>query len=205
MRQLLLPLLLCLFTTISVWSVTSINIDKTSTTDVLNADMPLLTELTQPIKGPINLLTIPLISNHYSDTLNEALFNSSDIKINTGKSMDKEFSYTLYESSTILSVPNLTALHFNSNLFYQGLFYGFALTVILLNLVCFFIFDETLFVYFSATFTALTITFFFAEGLFPLIGISGIAQIEILQSTFLLFGISLSALFASKYLSLKDF
>ena len=96
-------------------------------------------------------------------------------------------------------------MHFNSNLFNQGLFYGFALTVILLNLVCFFIFDENLFVYFAAALTAVISSFFFAEGLFPLIGIENIVQSEIIQSTFLLFGIALSALFASKYLTLKDF
>ncbi len=205
MRRQLLPLLLCLFTTISVWSITSINIDKTSATDILNTDNLLLTEITKPINGPINLLTIPLISNHYSDVVNGVLFNSTDIKINKGKSINEEISYNLSSSGIPTLAPNLTALHFNSNLFYQGLFYGFALTVILLNLVCYFIFDETLFVYFSATFAALTITFFFAEGLFPLIGITNIVQTEILQSTFLLFGIFLSALFASKYLTLKDF
>ena len=205
MRQLLLPLFLCLFTTFSVWSFTSIDRDVISKKDILNADNPSLTVSTKPSKDSKKSLTNPSIKNPNNDAVNNVLSNNSDLKINKGKLTNKEFSYNLFNSSVISPEPILTSLHFNSNLFSQGLFYGFALTVILLNLVCFFIFDETLFVYFSATFTALTISFFFAEGLFPLIGITEIIQTEVLQSTFLLFAIALSVLFASKYLTLKDY
>jgi len=200
-----LPLFLCLFTTLAVWSIPSNNMDKTSKTDLLKADNLTITALSQPINGSINLLEIPLFDKAPSKVINEVLFNSSSFKSNKGKSTDKDFSYKLLNSNVVSTSPNLTGMHFNSNLFTQGLFYGFALTVILLNLVCYFIFDESLFIYFSATFSALTITLFFAEGLFPFIGITNIVQTEILQSTFLLFGIALSVLFASKYLTLKDY
>ncbi len=205
MRQQILPLLLCLFTTFSIWSFPSNIIDKASEIDLLKADNLSVTPLIQPINGSINLLSIPLINKAPSNVLNEVLINSSSFNSIKGKLTNKDFSYKLFNSNVISSSPNLTGLHFNSNLFNQGLFYGFALTVILLNLVCYFIFDETLFAYFSATFAALTIPLFFAEGLFPLIGITNIVQTEILQSTFLLFGIVLSVLFAIKYLSLKDY
>lgn len=204
MRQQILPLLLCLFTTIHVWSNTPVDRDVFSRTDLLSAEYLLLTDFKKPKEGSEKLLPTPLINNPYKVDVNEVLLNNPVIVTNKGKTSKKENSYKLFNSNVLSNAPNLSGMHFNSNLFSQGLFYGFALTVILLNLVCYFIFDETLFIYFSATFAALTIALFFAEGLFPFIGINGIIQTEILQSTFLLFAIALSVLFASKYLTLKD-
>ncbi len=204
MRQQILPLLLCLFTTIHVWSNTPVDRDVFSKTDLLIAERLLLTDFKKPKEGSKKLLATPLINNPYKVDVNEVLLNNPVIVANKGKVIKKENSYKIFNSNVLSNAPNLSGMHFNSSLFYQGLFYGFALTVILLNLVCYFIFDETLFIYFSATFAALTVALFFAEGLFPLIGINGIIQTEILQSTFLLFAIALSVLFASKYLTLKD-
>ncbi len=205
MRQQLLPLLLCLFTTITMWSTTPLDRNDCSEIDILNAENLLLTNFERPIEGSIKLLPIPLINNPNKGVINEVLFDNPAIVSNIGKTTNKDFSYKLFNSSVLSITPNLSGMHFNSSLFNQGLFYGFALTVILLNLVCYFIFDESLFIYFSATFAALTVALFFAEGLFPLIGINDIIQTEILQSTFLLFATTLSVLFASKYLTLKDY
>ena len=205
MRQQLLPLLLCLLTTISLWSSTSSNTEVFYHSNLLNTDN---VELKANL-GSENQLIIgienSIINSHNSDIENQVFFYNSEILAKGGISANSVFSYNIIDTSITSTATNFSALHINPNLFNQGLFYGFALTVILLNLVCFFIFDETLFALFGATFAALTTTLFFAEGLFPLIGLDGIVQTEIMQSTFLLFTIGLSAFFASKYLAVKDY
>ncbi|MBE9490971.1 MAG: hypothetical protein IMY67_11795 [Bacteroidetes bacterium] len=205
MKQQLLPLFLCVFTTITVWSSTLIDTEKTNPENFLNTDYVSLAEFTSSANGLIKGYSNSLINSQNSSVINEVFYYDSQNLTSSGISLNKEFSYNLIRDEKISSATSYPALHINSNLFSQGLFYGFALTVVLLNLVCFFIFDETLFVYFAATLAAFTSAFFFAEGLFALIGIDSLAQTEIIQSTFLLVGIGLSALFASKFLTVKDF
>ena len=93
----------------------------------------------------------------------------------------------------------------DSSLFRRGMFYGFAIMVILLNLICFFLFEEKIFLFFSLTLTALGATFISIDSLFPLIGINGIENIEAMQSTMFFFATAFGALFASKYLTLEEF
>ena len=205
MRQQIMPLLLFLFTSISLWSSTPNDLESDGQNILLSSDYLSLTGFIDITNGLIKGFENPLVNDQNTGALNDLFYYNSEKQKNIGFSLNKEFSYNFIETNNLSTAPNLYSLHFNSNLFSQGLFYGFALTVILLNIVCFFIFDENLFVYFAAALTALISSFFFAEGLFPLIGIENIVQTKIIQSTFLLVGIALSALFASKYLTLKDF
>ncbi len=205
MRQQILPLLLCLFTIFSGWSSTSIKAKNTKQSEFLKTDNVLLTRTNSLNYGLNKDFSNSLFKNQNSNIKKGVFFYYSENLTSGGISPNKENSYKTMNSANISTGTNFSALHFNTNLFSQGLFYGFALTVILLNLVSYFVFDETLFVYFSATLAAFTIAYFFAEGLFPLIGIESIVQTEITQSTFLLIAVGLSALFASKYLTIKDF
>ena len=77
--------------------------------------------------------------------------------------------------------------------------------VILLNFICFFLFEEKIFLFFSLTLTALGVTFISIDSLFPLIGINGIENIEAMQSTMFFIATAFGALFASKYLTLEEF
>ncbi len=138
-----------------------------------------------------------------SKTVN--LATTTVVKPVAAKNKNSVISYNLLNASNVATSTNFTTLHLNSNLFNQGMFYGFALTIILLNLVCYFVFDETLFTLFSLTFAAITATLFFTEGLYPLLGLTEVIQPQILQSTLLVFAIGLLSYFSSKYLVVKDF
>ncbi len=93
----------------------------------------------------------------------------------------------------------------DSSLFRKGMFYGFAIMVILLNFICFFLFEEKIFLFFSLTLTGLGVTFISIDSLFPLIGINGIENTEAMQSTMFLIATAFGAFFASKYLTLEEF
>jgi DNA-binding CsgD family transcriptional regulator len=58
---------------------------------------------------------------------------------------------------------------------------------------------------FSLTLTALGATFLSIDSLFPLLGVSGVENIEAMHSTLLFVATTLSALFASQYLNLGEF
>lgn len=129
----------------------------------------------------------------------------SDISSFGGSPSIRENSYKKNSQKEIRSNTLVTPIQYQGNLFNQGLFYGFALTIVLLNLLYFFVFDEILFLKFSATVAGLVIALFFAEGLFPLIGIEGLTQNYIIQSTLLLLAIGLHSLFTDKYLTIKEY
>jgi len=128
----------------------------------------------------------------------------SDISSFGGFPTLSDNSYKKENQKEIGSNTLVTPIQYQGNLFNQGLFYGFALTIVLLNLLYFFVFDEILFLKFSATVAGLVIALFFAEGLFPLIGIEGLSQNHIIQSTLLLLAIGLHSLFTDKFLTIKE-
>jgi DNA-binding CsgD family transcriptional regulator len=119
------------------------------------------------------------------------------------QSLNKENSY---DSTLIVARNNIDYQNIgDSSLFRKGMFYGFALMVILLNFICFFLFEEKLFLYFSLALTALHVTFLSIDSLFPLIGINGIENIEAMPSTMFFVSTACGALFASKFLTLEEF
>lgn len=204
MKRQFQPLLLCLFIAFSAMSFGSTNLINTKHNTF---ETSLFSTINNGLEN-LNTIDIEDFSNQFlfnkSNQKNDFYYYYSENSYGGGISLSKEFSYNIIEN-TISSGNNFSPLQIQNNLFGQGIFYGFAITVVLLNLVCFFIFEEKLFAYFSVTVATLTIAFFFAEGLFPLIGIEGIIQNQILLSTFLLFAVGLSVIFASKYLSIKEF
>ncbi|MGK0427968.1 MAG: DNA-binding CsgD family transcriptional regulator [Ulvibacter sp.] len=85
------------------------------------------------------------------------------------------------------------------------MFYGFAVMVILLNFICFLLFEEKIFLFFSLALTALSPTFLSIDSLFPLLGINGIENIGAMQSAMFFISTVFGALFASKFLTLEEF
>jgi hypothetical protein len=205
MKLQLLPLLLCFITVLFAFTNASFAINNTQQNEYKNIYYQHLSQ-----SKSIN-------SNLVFNEFNKANFNNHNINKNDvfsyysetsnfgGISTLKEISYKYIDKKELGSQTILTPIQYQGNLFNQGLFYGFALTIVLLNLVCFFVFDEILFVKFSATVAALTIALFFAEGLFPLIGIDGLLQNYMMQSTLLLIAIGLHSLFTEKYLTIKEY
>jgi DNA-binding CsgD family transcriptional regulator len=113
---------------------------------------------------------------------------------------------TSYDAAAIVATENSDYQNIGDiSLFRRGMFYGFALMVILLNFICFFLFEEKIFLYFSLTLTALGATFISIDSLFPLIGINGIENVVAMQSTLFFIATACGALFASKYLTLEEF
>ncbi|MBV1922635.1 MAG: 7TM-DISM domain-containing protein, partial [Flavobacteriaceae bacterium] len=89
--------------------------------------------------------------------------------------------------------------------FNYGLYYGFALTLVLLNFVCFFLFEEKLFLFYSLAIAGITCALFYNDGLLSILGINLSNNLNSLESILLLFAIGFSSIFASKYLSLEEF
>ncbi|PKA84007.1 7TM protein involved in diverse intracellular signaling [Ulvibacter sp. MAR_2010_11] len=128
-------------------------------------------------------------------------------------SENEEFSYKNDQliSSEIVSTreksnASSTVLVQNSaQTFKNGMYYGFALMVILLNLVCYFLFDEKIFLHYFLALTGIGCTFLLNDGLIMTIGADNAATFITIQSGFLLITVGFAAWFASKYLSLSEF
>ncbi|MEZ4779158.1 MAG: 7TM diverse intracellular signaling domain-containing protein [Flavobacteriaceae bacterium] len=92
-----------------------------------------------------------------------------------------------------------------ATIFQQGLFYGFAITLVLLNLVCFFLFDEKTFLWYASVIASSSLLLFFSDGLLGLLGFEVSEGNAFLQSLLWFVTTCLSAIFASKFLNLKEF
>ena len=92
-----------------------------------------------------------------------------------------------------------------SSLFSQGMFYGFTIMLVLLNLACFFLFEEKTFLYYSAALGSTAVLFFFSDGLLNLLGLEPSVHVQQVQTSLLVLFVASQALFASKYLNLKEF
>ncbi len=92
----------------------------------------------------------------------------------------------------------------SQTLFRQGMYYGFALMLVLLNLVCFFLFEEKTFLYYSLALAAMSSLLFYSDGLFSLLGLDLANGILNSQAIFLMISAISGALFISKFLSLNE-
>lgn len=91
------------------------------------------------------------------------------------------------------------------SIFYQGIFYGFVLMVLLMNVVCYFIFEEKLFLYFFGAIFALTSVLFYGDGLLSLLNANIQVDSKLFEASLLFISISIAALFAHRFLNVKDF
>lgn len=90
------------------------------------------------------------------------------------------------------------------SLFKLGAYYGFAIMVIIINLMCFFLFDEKVFLYYGGVLTTLTLSFFYTDGLFRLLGFENTFTIYYLEPLLHLSVALFTAYFATKFLKLED-
>lgn len=91
------------------------------------------------------------------------------------------------------------------HLFNKGLFYGFVIMVIILNLVCFFIFEERSFLFYSAAIISIGSVMFYDDGLFALIGFNTFLNATALHTSLLLFAVGCTILFSFRYLNVEEF
>ncbi|WP_068592404.1 7TM diverse intracellular signaling domain-containing protein [Cochleicola gelatinilyticus] len=113
-----------------------------------------------------------------------------------------ENSFLLESNTASMALSSLD----NQVSFRKGMYYGFAFMVILLNFVCFLLFEEKLYLYYSLTLLGFTAVFFFSDGIFvPSELLENNHLNNIIQSALLLLATLASTTFASKYLNLKDY
>jgi DNA-binding CsgD family transcriptional regulator len=92
----------------------------------------------------------------------------------------------------------------SASTFRQGMFYGFAIMVILLNLICYFLFEEKLFMNYSLAMAAMTTLFFYSDGLFAMVGIESAVNNTVVASFLLLTASVFATTFASNYLLINE-
>ena len=209
MRSQILPPALCLLITILFCFNPTFSNAKTATYETYTTDYKLVTAILD--NTTLNKLIAQNVQKKATEISNVDVKPTSNSKaaitkerfINEVVSYNSEANVAL--ESEIISEKNNSAAIGNGSLFQKGLFYGFTMMVILLNFLCFFLFEEKIFLFFSLALTAIVITFINIDSLFPLIGLSGIENIEAMQSTLFLIATAFGALFASNYLTLEDF
>lgn len=116
---------------------------------------------TKNIKKITNVPSLDQIASVNTQNLVSSGLDSGNDLLND----NSVFSYKINTSSAGSSVQSQQVALVPSLIFQQGLFYGFASMLLLLNLVCFFLFSEKTFLYFSVLLTALSVLLFFEEGL----------------------------------------
>ncbi|MBT8263308.1 MAG: hypothetical protein KJO05_10825 [Bacteroidia bacterium] len=212
MRLQLVPLVLCLFMMFIVpEQLFAVSIDHTSNTTqslvikafkakakkesnkekLSKAELNSATDSKAKATGNKDLANVP--RNSSNSRLEEFSYkNIKDVRSNSKKS-SKEAATNVEATASVLS-----------NSFGTGMFYGFALMVVLLNLVCFFLFDEKLFLFYALTLAAIGNLLFLSDGLMPLLGISEISNPQAIESLMVLATCSFGAWFASKYLNVFE-
>ncbi|NND62076.1 MAG: 7TM-DISM domain-containing protein [Flavobacteriaceae bacterium] len=140
---------------------------------------------------------------YFNDTFSfsDNFFGDEENSYNLGGSAKGASDSILIQTSTIRE----TASDNSQILFRQGMYYGFAIMLVLLNLVCFFLFEEKPFLYYSLALASMSLLLFYSDGLFSLINIDTSESLLFTQSLLMLGAVSFGALFASKYLTLDEF
>ena len=206
--QIITPVLCFLFTIFfsfnSVYS--AININRNISKAAENKEVNVLKMDSYYINSPI----FSQLKNTSKQIVKNTTINSKpNVVYKAEKTLIGENSYKINdkrsaENATITKISKEDILS-KQDFFQKGMFYGFTLMVILLNIVCFFLFEEKIFLYYTFAITSIAVTFMYSDSLFPFIGINGIENMAVMQSTLLLIATTFSAFFASKYLTLEEF
>lgn len=128
----------------------------------------------------------------YSD----GFFNSSEISYkNDGNS---RASFENYSSVRQKATTDTQVI------FRQGMFYGFLVMLVLLNVTCFFLFEEKTYLYYGLSLLSAGLLLFYSDGLFSLMGIATSEYLVNNQTLFLFIAVGLAAVFSSKFLTLEE-
>ena len=213
MRQKLRPLILISFVLGLTFQGYSFRVNTAKTlvhVSAENTDFPRLVSSSESLQNEL-----------YSDTGNymgNTPLNGTMYFQSTGPEVHQ---FLLFEENSYKTqgLPSVDNYNFSENassvrekastdqgvLFRQGMFYGFALMLFLLNLVSYFLFEEKLFMNYALALISLIAVFFYVDGLPTLIGIGTFENPQLIQSTLLLLAVASAATFASRYLSLAEF
>lgn len=213
MRQQFLPLALCLlFVFISKTSIAN------SLTDVNTNHSEHLNLKVELDKSTVDYSVMTDTKKINDD--NESKSQNQDIAYNN-IIIPRNRDFTSFEEFSYISSPIVVggisefsknhvkiseSLVANNGLsFTNGMYYGFAIMLLLLNIVCYFLFDQKLYIYYSLALIGLLGTFSFNDGLYTSMGIAKAQNPQLIESILLLVTAGFSSLFAAKYLTLKEF
>ena len=121
---------------------------------------------------------IPVLSPNVNATQKTATsINTTPATNSDEKALISQIEEISYNNKQNLAVGNSiilqeteSSLSEGKTLFKQGMFYGFALMVVLLNLVCFLLFEEKIFLFYSLALTFVTTSFMHSDGVLHLLG-----------------------------------
>ena len=205
MKRQLFPKLLCLFSVFLMLNFSSIAQNSYEPNKHLDTDFQQFNS-NDFIENDNTIISLKPFQTFNSSFKNSTYFYYSLNNLSKGGIYaNKEFSYKSKKIQNNFSALSLPSIQIQSNLFGQGLFYGFALTIIMLTFVSYFIFDEKLYLIFSLSVVSITMVLFYTESLLSMVGVTGVIPNQIMQSTLLFIAIGIFSLFASNYLSAKDY
>jgi hypothetical protein len=100
-----------------------------------------------------------------------------------------------------LPIPEISAIYFNG--FWQGLFYGVIMLLILINFVSFLLFDEKIYLAYGSSLVALAAFLFFSDGLLAFFDMHNLQHVEIVKASFFLVAAIAASIFGSHYLNIN--
>jgi DNA-binding CsgD family transcriptional regulator len=116
-----------------------------------------------------------------------------------------EFSYNTIKE--VISARGNNAIHsiasYGASGFPLGLYYGFTLAVLLLNGICYFLFEEKLFLYFGLALVAFGSMFFVNDGLLLLLGDISL-HTPTVTTSLLFLGVACLSIFSHYYLKVEE-
>lgn len=212
MRQQFLPLALCL---LCAMMVLQFQVVATNQSTQLSAKTLAITAFKTKNKKPSKKTKISEISM-FSDLNSERKSVKTKPTTETDElkeiSQFEEISYNLTTSDGALvedlskksEIAVASAQLEQTATFGEGLFYGFAIMVILLNMICYFLFDEKMFLYYSLSLLTVSGLLFFSDGLLPLVGLDGFATSASFESLLVLSSCIFGSWFATNYLNIQE-
>jgi hypothetical protein len=100
-----------------------------------------------------------------------------------------------------LLVPEISDIYISG--FWQGLFYGVIMLLILFNFVSFLLFDEKIYLAYASSLVALTAFLFFSDGLLAFFDMNNLKHIEIVKASFFLIAAIAASIFGSHFLKIN--
>ena len=168
-----LPLLLCLFIALVINSTSSYS---AKIKDNKSINLPDYKEVTPPdsTSNDYNSSTKLILDNHLKNPLlDQAYFFNYANNITSGINLNEENAYVLSNFKTkAKDIVLQNKLSTSKTVYFNyGLYYGFALTLVLLNFVCYFLFEEKLFLLYSLAVAGITSLFLYNDGLLNVIAL----------------------------------
>jgi DNA-binding CsgD family transcriptional regulator/tetrahydromethanopterin S-methyltransferase subunit B len=201
-----LPLALCLFLTLLM---TSLHGYSTNTSVKESTEAPKIKAASVDDKSKTDIVTS--IKDSRTNVVNAtAVENFNDASLNKENNRIEVISYKnedvisgeLESSSANYATHSPTYLQKTS--FLQGMFYGFSVMIALLNLVCFILFNEKLFLHFALAIASFSILFFVSDGLFQSLFFENTGESTFILSGLLTIVAGTTFLFSSHYLRLSE-